>query len=108
VDAKQRVGGAILRATVADLQRRQVVFKVLAFHPLRGVSWRDEFVSSLFREIGVPYQGTEAIVRQHAGQQNVFTLEMRKKYTLPDLDHPNGLQNQIVAEYMKQYVMSVD
>lgn len=108
VEAKQRVGAAILKASLGELQRRQLTYKVLVFHPLRGRSWRDEFVRSYFQRAGVSYQPTEEIIRQHAGQEDVFTLEMRRKYTLPDLDHPNALQNEVVAKYIKQYVLSLN
>jgi hypothetical protein len=108
VEEKKRVGAALLRAILDDLGRSRVTFTVLLFHPLRGTSWRDEFVQSFFQNRGVPYIGTETIIRKHSGQQDVFSPEMRLKYMQTDLDHPNTLQNQIVAEYMKQFVMSVN
>lgn len=105
-EEKKAVGAAVLERMVGDLRGRRLDFTVIVFHPFTGRTWRDDFVREVFARAGVPYKGTEEIVREHMGEGDLFARSTRQKYMLPDLDHPNGLQNRLIADYIREYVLS--
>lgn len=106
-EEKQRIGGAILAEAFRELRERRLPFSVLVFHPFTGRSWRDDFVRRACRQAEVPCKGTEEIVRESGrlSEEELFAPETRRRFMLADLDHPNALQNRLVAEHIKDWVL---
>jgi hypothetical protein len=96
-ERKLRVNARLLRAFKEESAEKDVDLRVVLFYSRGEVAesgWREEFLHSELKELGIPYFDSKQQLRRHMTETG---LTIRELY-YDDNGHPNELGNRVIAE----------
>jgi len=108
-EKKIRINRNIILEIKRELEKRQIPYLFLIFHPFWQIDtaeeWRDTFLTRLLVENGIPFLSSKEVVRKDAEATNKTGSDKCADYFDPDHQHPTPLLNKILAGYIKEYIL---
>lgn len=106
---KLQVNQYLIPEFIREVQKRGSPYVFLIFHPQNEVSrndedWRDQLLHQIFATEHVPYISSKTVIREHAHDKGNDSLT---EYYIQNDGHPTTLQNLLIAEEIKKFVLNV-
>jgi hypothetical protein len=95
---------------IRELEARNIDYIFLIFHPFKirndllnekATDWRSTFISNILDENNITYIWSKDIIFQNMKANNISLRE----FYMPDY-HPSPLQRELIAERLKNIVLS--